>query len=215
MTIPGRIYEKVRYEFPIIEQGRLQILPPPPSDKSQFVDIIRFFSNDKKIFIQVFQNILTINCLKPYPSWNGFKPKIEKAFNALNSSMDVKGFHRISLRYVNNIEIPEEPLNLKKYFKFRPTLGDSLPEDPTNFIMGCVFPYSEGQDACKIELTNAVVVKPETQSIFLDLEYYYNGKNAITSVEAIAWIDQAHNKIKQVFEGCITDRLRGLFKEVK
>lgn len=32
---------------------------------------------------------------------------------------------------------------------------------------------------------------------------------------AIDWVEQAHSKVEEVFEGCITDSLRGLFQEVR
>jgi uncharacterized protein (TIGR04255 family) len=33
-------------------------------------------------------------------------------------------------------------------------------------------------------------------------------------VDALAWVEEAHDRVEEVFEGCITDKLREMFEEV-
>ena len=212
LTIPGIIYEKVKDEFSNKEQKFIQIPPNLPDNPHSF-DLIRFLTDNRKMFIQVAPHILAVNCLKPYPSWKRFRPQITKAFQALVESIDVKGFQRIGLRYVNHIEIHGQEIKLDKYFNFRPFLGEKLPQQMSNFFVGCVLPFEES-DACKIEFINEDVKDPNQQSFFLDLDYHYSKKDSISKDQALKWVDKAHEQIQQVFEGCITDDLRKLFNEV-
>jgi len=119
---------------------------------------------------------------------------------------------RIGLRYINKIEIPEV-INLETYFDFRPFLGRNLPQDIVNFMVGCMFPFDEGRNLCKVALQK---VAPDTHghnAFILDLDYFLTQPKAITSKEVLNWIENAHNKIEKIFEGCIKDPLRDIFEE--
>ena len=93
------------------------------------------------MFIQIGPHLLAINCLKPYPSWQGFKPRIEEAFNALVTSIDIKGFARIGHERLIELKFHFAQVNLDDYFEFRPFLGTRLPQDMRSFIIGCVLPF--------------------------------------------------------------------------
>jgi hypothetical protein len=36
----------------------------------------------------------------------------------------------------------------------------------------------------------------------------------VKPAEALAWVEEAHSQVEEVFEGCITDKLREMFEEV-
>ena len=127
-TIPGLIYEKVKKEgFRIKAQG---IIPQPtmvatPQGIVQTMRLqqsVRFLTEDNTKFVQVAPGILSINCLRPYPSWEkGFKPLIEKMFDIFSNAAQVDFFQRIGLMYNNRIEIPSPSghIRLDDYFEFK------------------------------------------------------------------------------------------------
>ena len=178
ITIPGLVYEKVRKEFPNKEQRfiqRIEASEQSPDGKKHRVSTeerILFLANDRKMFIQLGSRLLAVNCLKPYPMWNGFKPEIENAFDALCNVVDIEGLQRIGLRYINRIEIPSISVNLDHYFAFRPFVGQNLPQVLGNFIVGSTFPSSDEKDVCKVQLTNAICEKPGHSAFLLDLDYF-------------------------------------------
>jgi len=220
LTIPGLIYEKVSKEFPNKEQRLIQEVeitqsPQGIQQQIQTNERILFLTDDRKTFIQVGPHLLAINCLKPYPTWDGFKPRIENAFSALTDTVDVKGLQRIGLRYINRIEIPGQSVNLDDYFEFRPFLGQNLPQNVANFIVGCLLPFFDERDACRIRLTNAVPEKPESTAFLLDLDYFLAQPRAVSANQALEWVESAHQQVEEIFEGCITECLRKVFQEVK
>lgn len=220
LTIPGLIYEKINDEFVNKEEDLIQQevtlanIPEGLQPKLQISQGIRFLTDDKKTFIRLGTRLLSINRLKPYSIWGEFKPKIEKAFNALNESVELKSIQRIGLRYVNRIDIPCQTVDLDKYFDFNPHLGKNLPQTMRNFIVGCEIPFRDGDDLCKILFTNTIPENPKTSSYVLDLDYYLAKAQAVSKDEALEWVESAHNNLEDVFEGCITDSLREIFKEV-
>jgi uncharacterized protein (TIGR04255 family) len=220
LTVPGLVYEKVSKEFPSKEQRLVQeveLTQGPQGMQQQIRTSERalFLTDDRKVFIQVGPYLLAVNCLKPYPTWYGFKPKIEKAFNALINTVDVKGLQRIGLRYINRIEISNQQVRLEDYFEFYPFLSHNLPQNMINFAIQCLFPFSDGRDSCRVQLTNALPEKPDSISLLLDLDYFLAQPQAVSANETLKWVEKAHQQVEEIFEGCITERLREVFQEVK
>jgi len=220
LTIPGLVYEKVRSDFPNKEQRIIQEVELTQSSQgiqqnTRTRERAIFLTNDRKMFIQVGPHLLAISCLKPYPTWEGFKPWIEKAFNALAHTVDVKVLQRIGLRYVNRIEIGGKPVKLEDYFEFYPFLGQNLPQDMLNFNMVCVLPFFDGRDSCRVQLTNAVPDEFGNIVILLDLDYFLSQPLAFLANQALEWVDSAHQEVEDIFEGCLAERLREIFREVK
>lgn len=218
ITIPGLIYEKVNAEFPDKKARTIQEVRTT-KDKGgtgyqvQAQQRVLFLTKDGKVFIQVGPHLFAVNCLEPYPGWANFRPKVESSFEALIKTINISTFQRIGLRYINRIEVPDHSFDLEDYFEFRPYLGRNLPEDFTDFIIGCYFPCADGRDSCRVQMSKA-----ESSSdkfvLTLDLDYFLAQPETVKVTEALAWVDKAHLKIAELFEGCIKDSLREIFKEV-
>ncbi len=221
LAIPGLLYEKVRLEFPTRKQHLIQevdVVQLPEGLQPQNIRIeprILFLSEDEKTFIQIGQNFLALNCLKPYPTWDAFRPKIRDVYAALTSIVEVKGLQRIGLRYINRIEVASPSVKLENYFEFRPFLGQRLPQAMTAHTMGCAFPFLDGRDSCNVQLINAVPEKPGMGAFLLDIDYFLAQPQTISASNALEWVEEAHEQVENIFEGCITEDLRKLFQEVK
>lgn len=220
LTIPGLIYEKVKDEFPNKEQRLIQEAELTKDSQGMQQQIRTseravFLSSDRRTFIQVGPRLLAINRLKPYLSWDEFKPRIERAFTTLAGTVDIEGIQRIGLRYINRIEIPCASVDLDDYFEFRPFFGDNLPQSMASFVVGCLLPFFDGRDSCRVQLTNAVPEEDGNVAFLLDLDYFLDRPQAVPGNEVLEWVETAHEKAEELFEGCIKDSLREIFQEVK
>ncbi|HEU4386773.1 MAG TPA: TIGR04255 family protein [Blastocatellia bacterium] len=224
LTVPGLMYERLRSDFPNKEQRvfqEVQITQGPEGlqQRLQASERILLLTSDKNIFIQLGPRLLAVNCLKPYPTWEGFMPRIDSAFDALRTVVEIRGFQRVALRYVNRIELPASVVNLEEYFEFGPMVGDSLmaefPRGMADLTVGCVFSHNGGGDQCKVQLITAAPDSPGNSAFLLDLDYFTSPPRVVKVDEAVGWVVSTHEKIERVFEGCITQRLRDLFGEVK
>jgi len=219
LTIPGLIYGKIKGEFPHREQRlvhEIEISHGPEGMQHQVRahERVFFFADDRKKFVQLGPRLLAVNCLKPYPTWQEFKPKIEKAFKALTEIVNVKGIQRIGLRYINQIEIPGAPIKLENYFEFYPFVGPRLPQNMEGFTAISEFPYANGRDLCRVQLAPAPS-KPERPLITLDIDYFLRRPKGVEPESTLVWVEEAHSRVEEIFEGCVTDRLRQQFQEVK
>ncbi len=140
------------------------------------------------------------------------------AWKKLQEIIEVKGLERIGFRCINRIELPGEEgvVRLSDYFDFYLTSGPRLPQAMASFIAGAEFPYKEGRDHCRVQLTPAADSRSGEKSVLmLDIDYFLAQPLAIEVAQALQWVEEAHTRVEEIFEGCITDRLRELFEEVK
>jgi uncharacterized protein (TIGR04255 family) len=225
ITVPGLIFEDVKTKYSQKEQRSTQevsiSVPNNSSDKSRSqisrFDFAVFSTDDKKSIIQVGPRILLTSRLKPYCTWDDFKSQINYAFLKLNDRVELKGIQRIGLRYVNMIEIPvdQKKVDLEKYFDFRPSCGPRLPQSHGRFVVGCLFPFSDNRDLCNVELRDAAPKNDDSMAFILSIDYFLAKPRSIPVTQSIEWVEEAHDKVETLFEGCILPPLKEIFQEVK
>ncbi|QSR87649.1 TIGR04255 family protein [Candidatus Methylacidiphilum infernorum] len=219
LTIPGLFYEKVKGTFPQREQRVIQEIERSQGPQGLQLEIrpserIVLFTEDRKRLIQLGPRLLTVNVLRPYPTWQGFKPQIEMAWENLKEILQIEGLERIGLRYINRVELHSSEVKLLEYFEFYPFVGPRLPQNVASFIVGGEFPFVEGRDRCRVQITPVPASSEGMSAFILDIDYFLAQPRAVKVSDIIDWVEEAHSRIEEVFEGCITDRLRELFQEV-
>jgi uncharacterized protein (TIGR04255 family) len=220
-SIINLLYEKIQTGFP--KRYRLQLQASQitidnagiPEITEQLLPLVRFQSSSERVLIQVGQNLLTVNHLKPYTSWEEFLPSVEMGFDAYREVVKPKTIHRIALRYINRIEITSDRIQLEDYFEFRPFIGQKLLQDLAAFTLGIQIPHEGARDILHIQLTSIDSGTPNTVAIILDLTYSLVRPEDITLDNMSEWLINAHSHIEDAFEACIADQLRNQFEEVK
>jgi uncharacterized protein (TIGR04255 family) len=225
ITVPGLIFEDVKTEYPYKEQRATQeiSISPQTAESNKMrrqinrSDFAVFYKDDKKSLIQIGPRILSTSRLKPYHTWNDFKSQIVYAFGKLSGRSELKGIQRIGLRYINRINIPmkQNKVTLENYFEFRPYCGPNLPQSHGDFIVGCVFPYYDERDVCKVELRGAMPENKYSLSFLLSIDYFLAKPRSIPVAQSMEWVENAHTEIEVLFEGCILPSLREILKEAK
>lgn len=223
LTTPGLLYERIRDTFPHREQRIVQELevsgdPEGLQHQIRATERILFFTEDRRMFVQLGHRLLSVHALQPYPTWAIFKPNIEKVFRALREVIAEGSLQRVGLRYINRIEIPfVQEVVLEEYFQFYPALGHSLPQKMAGFLVAVELVYADGRDRCRVLLASSPPSKQNTLTYLLDIDYFLMPQEKVIDMEnALEWVEEAHSHVEEIFEGCVTDRLRAVFsKEVK
>ena len=220
MTIPGLLYEKISGEFPVKQQqmGFGIGFQPKEGGIEQKVEMsqrMQFLCPDKSALVQVGPDLLTVNHLKPYPTWELFKPLILKNLEIYQAITKPKGFKRIGLRYINKIDFDKHLIELTDYFNYYPFIPTNLPQMHETFQVRVEIPYEEGYDRLLLNFASAIPEKPDILSLLLDLDYIMAIPERIPLDQASDWLEKAHTTVENAFEACITDRCRNLFMEEK
>lgn len=219
LAIPGLVYEKIRENFPKRRQAKaleVSVAASPEGVEQQVktTDRMQFLREDEKALIQVDRDLLAVNHLKPYPTWREFLPLIRQGFNAYCEVASPKGIRRIGLRYINRIEIPGQRIELEDYFELRPFVGSELPQEFGSFIVGIQIPCEDSRDTLRLQLVNATIETPNAVAVMLDLDYFLAQRDQVPLDNVFEWVEVAHGRVEEVFEACITNRLREMFEEV-
>ena len=216
LTVPGLVYDRVREQFP--RKRLLKVLEGEAAAEAsgirqefRLTDRMQFLREDEKAFAQVGPDLLAVNHLAPYPTWEGFAPLIQDALGVYVAVAQPRGYRRIGLRYVNRIAIPTNPVELADYLNFRPFVGPGLPQRMSGFILGVQSPYDDGRDILRLQLTTDEPGVPDSVIVLLDMDYFVTQPEAVPLQQALDWIETAHSRVQEAFEACITDRLRALF----
>jgi uncharacterized protein (TIGR04255 family) len=218
LTVAGMLYERIREDYPRREQRRVRevevmLAPEGLREELLITERAQFSTSDGGCSIQVGPRLLSINCLPPYAIWEEFLPWIEDAFMHLQSVIEVEGIRSLTLRYVNTIEIPEAGAKPEDFFSFYPFIPfEGVMEFSVDgFIVGCEGSFVGGRDACRVELTDAVPETPESSAFLLNIDYFLSNEGSVGPKGVMEWIEAAHGRVEEMFEGCITDRLREHF----
>ncbi|MBU9723155.1 MULTISPECIES: TIGR04255 family protein [Bacillaceae] len=211
-TIPGLMYERLKSDFPKKEQVNsieAEIGPGPDGFQHnvKLSESLQIKTENEEASINISPYRLIISHVNPYTSWENFLKLIDKSFSVYAEINCPEDIERIGLRYTNEIDLQRTKFELDDYFNFYPHLGGSLNRDYGSFITGVQLPFDEGKNNLKLQLTN------KNQLLILDLDYFVTDSKYISIEEIYPWLDVAHSRIIETFEGCITDKLRDFFGE--
>lgn len=172
----------------------------------------QFFSEDEKTLIQIGSNILAINRLRPYQTWEEFLPVIKQAYINYLKITKLKEIKMISLKYINKINFKREQIDFDDYFLFNPKLNEKLGTVEGRFILGSEFRRNKDNDNLRITLTNTNPFKEFKVAFLLDLEYSTIKLDNINTKNSIKWVENAHKETEKAFFYCLTEKMIGKLK---
>jgi len=217
ITFPGVFYKEIDDEFPEYRSVR-QLSPTRKQNDEQILELaerVQFMKEDNSALLQIAPNIFSVIHFAPYPGWDAFKASILSNAQRHHTVRPQATLDRIGLRYINHIEIPTNEaglVELSEYFYFYPEVTGDLP-DFGNARMGVIFQFEDGNDIMQVQLNQASAAGSQSLAYKLDLDYFRSNTNDVSIPEPGEWLETAHDHIIQIFESCITDRTRELFKE--
>ncbi len=219
VAIPGLLANRLSKDLPTRRQAStFETTTRPVSDgiEQQMTQVqwLQLWREDEKAVVQVSPNRLSASHLAPYPGWEEFLPFVERSLNEYREVAKPSGLQQATVRYINRINF-ETSIQLEEYFDFYPFVGQRLPQRFESFIVGFQTTYENGTDVLQIQMSSAASDESGAVSIVLDLLYFSGQPGAVSFEDVFEWLTYAHDRIKDVFEGCIKEPLRERFGEVK
>ena len=199
---------------PIFEAtGKLQVQPGISASASahQKQTGFRAISSDGQMVCQRQFSGFTLSKLAPYESWQPFRDLARELWDNYRTNVGCEAVTRIAVRYVNRIDIPKSPVDLKEYFRTSPEISPDLPQMMEGFFMQIRLPQS---DIASTAVLNQTIVAPDKAgrtSVVLDIDLFRD--HALPNDECELWdiFEVLHDRKNEIFEACITDAARELF----
>ncbi|GBD41481.1 hypothetical protein HRbin39_00863 [bacterium HR39] len=212
-TVPGRLHERLRDRFPMIEQvapPTIVVGPPVRSGPMQ-VERLRFRSVDGGRIVQSGPWLLAVNMLPPYPGWEEFLEMILEIYRLHRDLVGGLAIRRLGLRYINRIDPHGHAVvDLTTVLPDLPSIFGGRAE---NFYERFDIPYRDPPGT----LTFQTGTTGETRrTLMIDLDFWRVDVGN-PDIERLAdWLRQVHDAIEDAFVRALTSRtceLLGLERE--
>jgi len=219
LTIPGLVYERMREQFPErrVKHGvQLEVEAEAGEEGiaqriKGAMPVMQFMTRDRRALVQIGQDILAINHLRPYPTWELYRSMITDTVRSYRQVVDAPRLRRLGLRYINRIDVVASEVLIEDYIRAYPMVP--IPEGAgalSGWVQRVEIPYEDDNGSLVVK-SGAVGSDGHTGSSFI-LDLDFGTQKYVPSLDdAFMWLDRAHERIEEMFELTITDKTRELF----
>jgi uncharacterized protein (TIGR04255 family) len=219
-TIPGLVYDKVKKEYPKKKHQKIiEMEVRAENEISQTVKggiaRMQFLREDETALVQVGPNLMVVNHLKPYPTWGKFQEMIKNGLAVYRDVANPKAMKRISLRYINRLEIPQSQVRIEDYILAVPNIPEPLPQVFATWIQRVEIPFEDSNGVMVMQSGLIRHEVPNSIAFLLDLDFITLDIQKVNLDNVMDWVAKAHDEVEKAFEVCITDKTRALMKEMQ
>lgn len=212
-TIPGRLYDEIRSDFPEraqVDGLAVQFVLGPEKTSAQPVikgpERVQMKRSDGTAMVQVGPNLLVVNHLRPYSDWESFCSMISDAYAKHEKIIGPTKVARIGLRYINQIPLPASDGRLEEIT----TLAQKLPGALDRPVAGIYHRFELNQDKPNGMLVLQLGTQRTEQGNFLmlDLDIGSSPNEVFMDATSISsWLHDAHERIDDAFFASVVPAL--------
>lgn len=175
----------------------------------------RFDSADGKYVLQARVDGFTFSRLAPYEHWEPFEHEARRLWTIYRQYADPVDCIRVAVRYINRIDLPKVPSEMKDYFETYPEISPKMPQIMDGFAMQVLISQGNGIVLSLIQ-AGVPAPRPEVASINLDLDLFKESQTDFSTDHSIwLFLNSLRDIADDTFESCITDKARLLFEPIE
>jgi uncharacterized protein (TIGR04255 family) len=175
---------------------------------------VAFTSADGKQVAQFRRNGFTFSRLAPYESWRPFAAEARRLWNSYRDGVGPSAVTRVAVRYINRVQLPPSSHAIAHWLNTYPEIAEAVSPSVVDFFMHVTVPQPALGGT--LALVETVDERPSGKSsgpaIILDLDLFRTAAVPQDEESIWAYFEQLHARKNEVFEACITDETRELFK---
>ncbi len=214
----GRFPQAIRDRYPhrqdrVLVQGRLQFSKSDTTlsqSSAHSLDGYNFRSVDRNQVIQVGLAGFTFSRLRPYRSWDSLRDEAKELWQYYKDMASPENITRLSLRYINRLEIPLPIRDFKDYILTTPEIAPELPQQLSSALMRLVLPISN-----HVAIVTQTFDTPSNTNILpliLDIDVFHERVYAVDSEEIWEVFEELRILKNDIFFKSITDKAKELFQ---
>lgn len=179
----------------------------------------RFESEDGKRIVQVRLDGFTYNRIKPdpyeeWPGWEKIKNEARSAWNLYKDTLNLQEVTRLAVRYINQIVIPQQSIELYDYFTAPPRIPQDLPyQDIVNFSSSVTIKVPAYKASAHLQHYPAPRQYPGAIAIALDIDVFRIERMSLSALSIWEILDQLRDIKNTMFEAALLPRTKELFKK--
>ncbi len=180
--------------------------PPPPTGKKY-----KLTSEDGAWIVQLGASSVALSNLAPYVGWLDFEKQIRGIYKTWRRIVGKRQVERLGMRYINRVDIPGNVVKPEEWFTVYSQFPDELglsANEAQSVIAGTL------NQEIGVKIATALVPPAliDHLSLILDIDVFHTSVTVKGDDEVWAALGALHDQKNRVFESCITDRTRGLFR---
>ena len=152
----------------------------------------------------------------PNEKWQPFRTEAQRLWTITREAIQPTEITRVAVRYINRLELPLPIGDFKEYLRTVPEVSPKLPQALTHFFLQVQFPLEDIGGMGTVSQTILPPISPEaaltTLAVLLDIDVYRMGNVPFDDDGMWTLFEQLRRHKNDVFEGCITDRIRELIR---
>ncbi|MCY3711350.1 MAG: TIGR04255 family protein [Caldilineaceae bacterium] len=222
LTIPGKLHIELADEYSgkPREQRALGVeldVQERQLSYNEGLARVQLVTHDGKRMVGIGPNILSVHMLRPYHSpnfagnsgWVEFQFRIKRALESCWNVLQPLGVHRVGVRYINRIVIPQKMVMIGDYLKCALPEVTGLPSRLNSYVSRVEYTYT---DNTRLVLSQGSIDAPKDHvALLLDLDVIWENAEPITRDKALVTVNDLHTREGEAFESVITDKARELF----
>ncbi len=175
-------------------------------------EITQFRNNEQDIVIQLSSNLLTINKLPPYKSWDTFFEIIQNIYKKFEKVLEDFEIKRLGLKFLNKVNIGTEHsyINFKKHFEIFPNVPIECEENLKTISMLLEYPINEKKEIIALTFNTLM---PEVNMNAPVLFELYAVRTSDFEIDIFDWISFSHKELRNKFEKSIKEEIKQIFKK--
>lgn len=205
--------ESLRYPISEPLMGR-RVIQESSTGTTQIQELLgyRLTSSTRGAIVQVRRNGFSFSRLPPYDTWDVWRVEARRVWELFCAAAQPTKVSRLSVRYINRIDIPGSNIELNEFFTTYPEVPAGLPQVVKNFVMRLDIPQPELPN-CVLTLSQGGTPAPRAGvvSILLDLDMAQLVDIPADPDPVWERLELLHTRENAVFEECITQHTRELF----
>ncbi len=183
---------------------------PSLSTTSRHVGFL-FKSLDEKQLYQVHLNGFLVHRLAPYEGWSAFQKEASRLWAMYRTVVRPQKVTRLAVRYINRFDIPPGA-EMKEYLRTSPEISPDIHQGLSAFFMNVMIPQADIQSTVILNVAAVPPVREGVVSILLDIDLYRESAIEDDDGQLLGLLEQLRARKNQIFEACITDRMREAFR---
>lgn len=150
--------------------------------------------------------------MEPYPHWAVFRDEARRLWDTYRAIAQPSRITRLALRYINRIDMPLPVKDFGMYLRTAPQLSPDINSGLSAYFMQLNVPLPEFDAESVINQTIIPSPRPEAISVVLDIDVYKLVGMPFENDQLWEIFEQLRDAKNKVFEACITNETRKLFK---
>ncbi len=183
------------------------------ASSNQAVTGYRFLSRDSKQIVQARLDGFSLSRIAPYQTWETLRDEARRLWNIYQTATNSETVNRVAVRYINRLDLPLPFNDFKEYLLTLPEISPQISQGLSDYLMQLQIPQED--IGAMLVLTEALIpsLNDDVVSVLLDIDLFSNNVGfSSTMDEHWRLLETFRIRKNKIFEGCITDKTRGLLK---